>query len=405
VIPGTQLGDVKPSRTRVASGLRKKAARIDWEAIGPKLLLLTCVLITAGMLVAGLWPFQSPRNQVEWFAGGKGLQLGRHGTVISSGKFKAANMPADAPCSLEVWIEPARPESSGTIFAFYSPEDVRQFSLCQSVTDLALRSDSRRGRFRILTTRLYVDDIFRRGKPLFVTVTSKGGQTAVYIDGSLARAGAGFPLSSRDFDGELVIGTSPRLGDTWSGLVLGLAFYDQDLSPAQVLRHYERWREKGKPDASEDELPVALYQFDERAGRVIHNQVSSGPDLYIPDRYLVLDQVLLQPFWQEFHTSLSYWKDVLINIAGFVPFGFLLCAYFSLAGRVKRPALVTILLGFTLSFTIEFFQSFLPTRDSGTTDLFTNTLGTGLGVWLYHLNFWRIPCARLWALLRLEEQL
>ena len=317
--------------------------------------------------------------------------------ILSSGKFKAANAPADAPCSLEIWFEPDLTAASGALFAFYAPGNPRQFSLRQSITDLALQSDIRDGRYRTLTTRLYVDDIFRRGKPLFVTVTSKGGQTSVYIDGALARTAPKFPLSSQDFDGELVIANSPRAGNSWSGVLRGLAFYDQEISPAQVLHHYETWREKGRPDVSQNERAVALYLFDERAGRVIHNQVPSGSDLYIPDRYLVLDQTLLCPFWVEFRPSWGYWVDVAINIVGFVPFGFFFYAYFSLAGRIKRPALVAIFLGFTLSLTIESLQSFLPTRDSGTTDIITNTLGTCLGVWLYRLKLWRVLHARVWT--------
>ncbi len=363
-----------------------------------KLLGVACGLLLGGLLVAGLWPFHSPRNQVTWVAGGNGLHFGRHGTILSSGKFKAGNVPADASCSLEIWFEPDLTAASATLFAFYAPGNPRQFSLNQSISDLALQSDIRNGRYRTPTTRLfYVEDIFRRGKPLFVTVTGKGGQTSVYIDGALARPARKFPLSSQDFDGALVIANLPRVDNSWSGLLRGLAFYDQEISPAQVLHHYKTWIEKGRPAVSPNERAVALYLFDEHAGRVIHNQVSSGTDLYIPDRFLVLDQAFLRLFWEEFRPAWSYWEYVLINIAGFIPFGFLFCTYFSLAGRIRRPALVTILLGFAVSLTIESLQAFLPTRDSGTTDVITNTLGTCFGVWLYRLNLWRGLFARIWT--------
>ena len=389
--------DAAFGRPRVTSELRIKIGEINWERTGSKLVAVACALLLGGLLLAGFWPFHSPRNRVTWFEGGNGLRFGGRGTILSSGKFKAANAPAGAPCSLEIWFEPALAAASGTLFAFYAPGSPRQFSLRQSISDLALQSDLRGGRYRTLTTRLYVDDIFRRGKPLFVTITAKGGQTAVYIDGALARRAPQFPLSSQDFEGELVIANLPRADNSWSGLLRGLAFYNQEISPARVLQHYQTWTEKGRPDVSDNERAVALYLFDERAGRVIHNHVPSGSDLYIPDRYLILDQTFLCPFWLAYHSGWSYWSDVLVNIAGFVPFGFLFCAYFSLARRIKRPALITILLGFILSLTIESLQSFLPTRKSDTTDVITDTLGTCLGAWLYCLDFWRVLLGRIWA--------
>jgi VanZ family protein len=384
-------------RPRILAEIQKKLGQINWEEASSKLLGVACGLLLGGLLVAGLWPFHSPRNQVAWFAGGNGLRFGRRGMILSSGKFKGASVAADAPCSLEIWFEPALTAASGTLFAFYAPGNPRQFALRQSISDLALQSNFRIGGYRTLTTRLYVDDVFRAGKPLFVTITAKGGWTSVYIDGALARTAPEFPLSSRDFDGALIIANSPRVGNTWSGLLRGLAFYDQEISPAQVSRHYETWVERGRPDISENERAVALYLFDERSGRVIHNHVPLGSDLYIPDRYLVLDQTYLRPFWLAYHPTWGYWSDVLINIAGFVPFGFLFCAYSALGGRVKRPALLTIFLGFTLSLTIESLQSFLPTRSSDMTDVITNTLGTCFGVWLYRLNFWRVLIPRVWA--------
>jgi glycopeptide antibiotics resistance protein len=111
--------------------------------------------------------------------------------------------------------------------------------------------------------------------------------------------------------------------------------------------------------------------------------LASAPDLLIRERFFVLDKWFLEPFWKEFRPGWSYWKDVGINIAGFVPLGFFFCLYLSLIRRVEHPALVTIPVGFSVSLVIEVLQAFLPTRDSGTTDLITNTFGTALGVILF----------------------
>lgn len=74
----------------------------------------------------------------------------------------------------------------------------------------------------------------------------------------------------------------------------------------------------------------------------------------------------------------SYWGAVVKNIIGFVPFGLCFCACLS-AHKVRRAALATVTLGALTSLTIEVLQAYLPTRDSGMTDIITNTLGTYAG--------------------------
>ena len=116
---------------------------------------------------------------------------------------------------------------------------------------------------------------------------------------------------------------------------------------------------------------------------MVHNQVDSATDLQIPKRFFVVHQQFLELPWDEFspgRPGWRYWKDIGVNVVGFIPLGFFFYAYFSQMRKLEKSAALTIALGFAVSLTIEVLQSFLPTRDSGTTDLITNTFGTGLGL-------------------------
>jgi hypothetical protein len=290
----------------------------------------------------------------------------------------------EASCSIELWLQPRRIWDSSTILAFCAPGNPPQFSLRQSQVDLALQTGILDNQHPTSTGRLYADNAFRKSGPVFVTITSGIHGTTVYTDGVLARAAPQFRMPAGEFTGRLVLGDSPGQTDSWSGQLLGLAIYCRELTAAQVLRHYETWTQKGQPDLSGDENNTALYLFNERAGNIVHNQARSGPDLYIPEKYMVLDKIFLEPFWKEFNMSRSYWESALKNIVGFIPFGFCVFPCLS-AHKFKRAALATVILGTLVSLTIEVLQAYLPTRDSGTTDLFTNTLGMYIGVVSFRL--------------------
>jgi VanZ family protein len=218
-----------------------------------------------------------------------------------------------------------------------------------------------------------------------------------YLNGVPARTFPGSRFASDCF-GRLVLGTSPRADDSWHGQIRGLALYGAELEADQVQRHFESWTKSGNPAATSREHPAGVYTFNERSGTEVHNAVSSGIDLEIPARYSLVHQIFLRPFWHEYEPGWSYWQDILINIFGLMPLGFVFYAYWTAARPLKRAALVTTLLGFAVSLTIEVSQSFIPTRDSGTTDLITNTLGTFLGVQLYRWSVARDLLARIYAL-------
>ena len=103
----------------------------------------------------------------------------------------------------------------------------------------------------------------------------------------------------------------------------------------------------------------------------------------------------LEPFWSEFSLTRSYWDAALKNIVGFIPFGICFYAYVS-ALPTRRSVLITVALGTATSFTAEILQAFLPTRESGTTDLITHTLGTWIGVAPYRLVTSKLCRLSLW---------
>jgi len=342
----------------------------------------TCALVLLGILVAGLWPFHTPRNEVSWLSQRNGLLFGKYGSILSATPFKA-HLPQGS-CSVEIWLEPRRVNASGTILAFHRPEGrAAPFALRQSLGDLEIlrTSDdpSRHGK----RVKVYVDDVFVHQKLVLVTIASGRSGTTIYVDGALIKKAPNFRFSSLELSGQFVIGNAPTTTDNWSGQLTGLALYERELTADEASQHYEYWTKGEQARLAENESAAALYLFNEGNGNVVHNQVDSATDLLIPERFFVLHEQFLDRPWNEFTPGWDYWKNVGINIIGFIPFGFFFYAYFSLGQTPKGTLAKTIAFGFATSLIIEVLQAFLPTRDSGMTDLITNTFGTALGAISY----------------------
>ena len=363
------------------------------------ILRATCACILVGMLVAGLWPFRAPRNEVSWLSPANGLLFGRHGSIVSASALGAAPLETDGACSLEIWLETSPTRSSGTILSFYSPtRKVGSFALRQWRSGVVIQRDNEGHFVKKAKANIYVGDVFNPLKQVFVTISSSEAGTAVYVDGELLKRAPNFSFLSRDLTGQLIIGNAPSTADSWSGELTGLAIYDRELPAAEVSQHFMDWTKTKQSHLARNEGLVARYLFNEGKGNVVHNQVDPSTDLLIPGRFFVLHQQFLERPWDEFRSDWGYLKDIGINIAGFIPLGFFFTAYFSTVGNVKRATWLTIALGFAVSLTIEVLQAFLPTRESGMTDLITNTFGTALGsilcAWTINLTTSRQGLAR-----------
>ncbi|MDQ7988499.1 MAG: VanZ family protein [Candidatus Dactylopiibacterium sp.] len=86
---------------------------------------------------------------------------------------------------------------------------------------------------------------------------------------------------------------------------------------------------------------------------------------------------LIEP-WQKYISLL----DVYLNIAGYVPFGFMFAAAFAEGRKAGRVVLWGLIASALLSFSIEFAQNWLPTRVASNLDLATNALGGLTGAML-----------------------
>jgi len=349
-----------------------------------KILAAICFCIFCVMIVAAFWPFNfRPANHVTWLSGEKkGLRFGGGGIVLSPKNFEFKDSQSPAGVSLELWLEPSQDMYSCALLSFSSAENPDRFRLRQSHDFLLILQQPIPGSRHSGMTWLWVPDVFYVRKRRFMAISSGASGTTVYLDGVPAEHSSTFKIHPEGFSGQLILGASPTVYDTWRGKLLGFALFGQELTPSQISEHYRAWLD-GRSDVVENSQPVALYTFEERTGNIVHNQITSGPDLTIPGRFQIPYKPFLKAPWDEFYPNFAYVREVFINIVGFIPFGFFFCMFFSSGQPSRKTIIATVVLGTLFSITIEVLQGYIPMRDSGTTDIFTNTLGTALGVLLY----------------------
>src|SRR5215469_17470433 len=76
--------------------------------------------------------------------------------------------------------------------------------------------------------------------------------------------------------------------------------------------------------------------------------------------------------------------NAFLNISLFIPFGFGLAQKLREKGKSGTTILLlTMTAGAFLSYCIEFIQIYIPTRDSGWEDVFTNAIGSVVGHFLF----------------------
>lgn len=316
-----------------------------------------------GMLIACWWPFHAPRNSISWGKDDRGVvfgKSGKFGELIGTQPLEILPTQATA-ITIELWLRPDGDAHNdrGTVVTFYSADGARQFKIDQYVTGVVLRWPD--------GTQFYAHGAMRRGLWSSVTITSDAAGTNVYANGRLIRSTPNLQVTNAILSQGVAFGTSAATASNWPGELRAFTIHNRVLARPTV------WTNETQPDP--EGLQV-FYRFDKSG--VIRNLAPAGDTLRIPDHYEVPAKEMLAPI------DFCHPDDLMLNIIGFVPFGFFLCGFLQARG-FRHVVLIVAIISAIFSLTIELVQISLPTRDSSMTDILTNiiggTIGAGLRRW------------------------
>jgi hypothetical protein len=343
------------------------------------------------VLFATLWPFDpTPRNQVNWIPGRNGLRFTVPGIVTANMPIEMARNGMTDSCTVELWLRPADIHRGAVILGFYSPEDPRQLEFRQWTDGLLVTHEIGSTRYQPMSTKFDVDHAFQPGQWVLITAVFQPIGTTVYLNGRSPHFFPRFRISPRNVSGQIVLGNSSVDYAPWSGEIRGLGIYAKGLTAEDAWTHYQDWEatdrsgmELTKPSRPDSRLTaLARYDFSEGGGSEIRNQLGSPPYLDIPAAFNIPHKPWLRSVTDEFAPNWRYAYDLAVNILGFAPLGILLCCCWQRSRSSRESVLYTILCGAALSLTIEVLQFYVPRRNSGMTDILTNSIGTWLGAWL-----------------------
>jgi hypothetical protein len=354
--------------------------------------------VTAGLLFVGLWPFDPcPRNRAYWIPGEEGLYFdGQHrrfklsvGGIAYTPSPLSALKPAPSESgsfTIDMDLKPAREWTRGVphILAFIDRSGNEAFYLGQWKQSLIVRwfTYDQTGRRRV--KEIGARDALIKGKMQRLTLVWSRTICSIYVNGELVNNFQDISLlgekeSIRGYS--VVLGNSRSVKGPWTGSVLALKVYERALNETEIAQDLS----VPAKSASHESL-IAAFELDKNHSTSVPDLSGNQNTLSVPERVTLTNAILAWPNWGIQKDSRPS-KDIVVNILGFVPLGFLFALW---RGQVNgsrrwRSLLLAVLVGALISLVIEVTQAFIPARDSSMVDVICNTGGTVLGA-----GFWVI---------------
>src|SRR5215210_2614896 len=82
------------------------------ELLRPLVAAIFCIPVLCCILIAGLWPFGKPRNQVSWLENQNGVRFGKRATMFSVRPMLRGDVDS---CAVEIWLRPSLSDASSTL--------------------------------------------------------------------------------------------------------------------------------------------------------------------------------------------------------------------------------------------------------------------------------------------------
>lgn len=356
----------------------------------PLVLCIVCIII----LLFGLWPFNfHSENQVHWLENQDGIQFhkqiklksSKRGIAYSPEQVDTPQSSVYCPVTIEINVESKKepPNGLGYILSFYDGKSQEPLIIAQWLSYLIIRSRVNETNTRKKYREIDLRDAFQQNMKNLITIASGEETTDIFVNGKLAQS---FSRTSfiglSNIKGRLVIGNSSTGADPWIGNLYGLSIYDKLLSTEQIQQNYKNWNQHGNSRLEPQNDPFIMYAFNKEHDSQIHNLADDKNHLVIPSTFTPLARKLPVPSRDDFKFSRGLVSDVIINVFGFIPFGFCMAIYLIKNKHLHRGSayMVAILSGACLSLIIEITQIYLPTRHSSSLDLVCNTAGAVLGI-------------------------
>lgn len=345
------------------------------------LILLFCYICS--LFVVGLWPMNFQQHNKAALDHQNGLTFTPPSTTYSQHppekllnvkKFTILiDMTSDFPSS----------KGFGSIVLYGLDYHHMNFLVGQWRSGIELRIESD-GHAR--TISFGKKNVFTKGKQSLFAIVYDLNKFVLYHNGEKIATRRTGPLTFSRWNRSypLVIGSDAKGHSSWKGTIHSVAIFDRALPEREV---------QNTPVQTRESSPLVCYSFANNNGTTVKDCGTGTPaTLIIPQRFVPYVRAVLElpvKEWSKFPHNLL---DIIVNLIGFIPLGFFLTLYMTHKNvTFKRSLLVSIFLGFAISFAIEISQAFLSSRSSSMVDLLNNTLGSATGACLYYFRGTFLP--------------